>query len=122
MARLLIVDDDEAVLAVMVEALRNAGFDVESAVNGQLALGQIRNNRFDLLITDILMPEVDGLAIIDKAIAGNQDISVLAISGGGLDKDGGDLLEAAMLSGADAILEKPFLPDELVRTVRALLR
>ncbi|WP_417819155.1 response regulator transcription factor [Terasakiella sp.] len=122
MARLLIVDDDEAVLAVMAEALRNAEFDVESAVNGEQALEQIRNTRFDLLITDILMPEIDGLAIIDKAIASNQDISVLAISGGGPDQDGGDLLEAAMLSGADAILEKPFLPDELIRTARALLR
>ncbi|WP_417840710.1 response regulator transcription factor [Terasakiella sp.] len=122
MARLLIVDDDEAVLAVMAEALRNAEFDVESAVNGPQALEQIRQNQFDLLITDILMPEIDGLAIIDKAIASNQDISVLAISGGGPDQDGGDLLEAAMLSGADAILEKPFLPDELIRTARALLR
>jgi len=121
-ARLLIVDDDEAVLAVMAEALRNAEFDVESAVNGPQALEQIRQNQFDLLITDILMPEIDGLAIIDKAIASNQDISVLAISGGGPDQDGGDLLEAAMLSGADAILEKPFLPDELIRTARALLR
>ncbi len=122
MTRLLIVDDDEAVLAVMAEALRNAGFDVESAINGQQALEQIRTACFDLLITDILMPEIDGLAIIDKAIAGNQDISVLAISGGGPDQDGGDLLEAAMFSGADAILEKPFLPDELIRTARALLR
>ncbi|WP_417832817.1 response regulator transcription factor [Terasakiella sp.] len=122
MARLLIVDDDEAVLAVMAEALRNAEFDVESAVNGPQALEQIHQNQFDLLITDILMPEIDGLAIIDKAIASNQDISVLAISGGGPDQDGGDLLEAAMLSGADAILEKPFLPDELIRTARALLR
>jgi len=120
--RLLIVDDDEAVLVVMAEALRHAGFDVESAANGPQALEQIENARFDLLITDILMPEIDGLAIIDKAIAANQDISVLAISGGGPDKDGGDLLEAAMLSGADAILEKPFLPDELIRTARALLR
>lgn len=122
MTRLLIVDDDEAVLVVMAEALRHAGFDVESAANGPQALEQIENARFDLLITDILMPEIDGLAIIDKAIAANQDISVLAISGGGPDKDGGDLLEAAMLSGADAILEKPFLPDELIRTARALLR
>ncbi|NVK19711.1 MAG: response regulator [Methylocystaceae bacterium] len=122
MANLLIVDDDIAILLIMKTSLIEAGFQVQSAENGHDALGMLKQSKYDLLITDILMPEIDGLAVIDKAIAKNPDISILAISGGGADKDGGDLLDAALTSGADAILQKPFRPDELVRTVRAILR
>lgn len=122
MAKLLIVDDEEAVLLIMAGALRDAGFEVKSVTNGPAALKELQKSRFDLLITDILMPEIDGLDIIDKAIVRNQDIVILAISGGGLNNDGSDLLEAAISSGADAILEKPFSPEELVRTSHALLR
>jgi len=120
--KLLIVDDDADVLYVMKLALIDAGFDVESVNSGHDALEMLRSDTFDLLITDILMPEIDGLAVIDAAIASNLDSKVLAISGGGADEDGGDLLEAALVSGADAILQKPFRPDELVRTTKALLR
>ncbi|WP_165602670.1 response regulator transcription factor [Candidatus Terasakiella magnetica] len=122
MGRLLIVDDDKSVLNVMKQALINAQFDVESATNGKDAIELLQSSSFDLLITDILMPEIDGLAVIDHAISHHQDIGILAISGGGPDKDGGDLLDAALTCGADAILQKPFRPDELIRTVKALLR
>ncbi|NVJ90513.1 MAG: response regulator [Methylocystaceae bacterium] len=122
MAKLLIVDDDLSILLVMVASLAEAGFQVQSAESGKDALSMLKKETYDLLITDILMPEIDGLSVIDKAIADNQDITILAISGGGPDKDGGDLLDAALSCGADAILQKPFRPDELVRTVKALLR
>lgn len=122
MAKLLIVDDDMSILLVMVASLAEAGFQVQSAESGKDALSMLKKETYDLLITDILMPEIDGLSVIDKAIADNQDITILAISGGGPDKDGGDLLDAALTCGADAILQKPFRPDELVRTVKALLR
>ncbi|MDV7338267.1 response regulator [Terasakiella sp. A23] len=122
MAKLLIVDDDMSILLIMKTALAEASFQVQSAESGADALKMLKKSKYDLLITDILMPEIDGLAVIDEAIAENPDISILAISGGGADKDGGDLLDAALTSGADAILQKPFRPDELVRTVKALLR
>jgi len=121
-AKLLLVDDDTTILHVMKDALMDAGFQVESAESGAGALKAIQQKNYDLLITDILMPEIDGLAVIDKAIGSNPNISILAISGGGPDKDGGDLLDAALTCGADAILQKPFRPDELVRTVKALVR
>lgn len=121
MAQLLIVDDDMTILLVMKSALAEAGFHVQSAENGKEALQMIHQNRYDLLITDILMPDIDGLAVIDKAIAANPAITILAISGGGQFKDGGDLLDAALVSGADAVLQKPFRSDELVRTVNALV-
>ncbi len=95
---------------------------MESAASGVEALEKLKKHPYDLLITDILMPDVDGLEVIDEAVESNPDISILAISGGGPDKDGGDLLDAALSSGADAILQKPFRPDELARTVVALLR
>lgn len=121
MAQLLIVDDDMEILLIMKSALVEAGFQVQSAENGKEALHMIKQGRYDLLITDILMPDIDGLAVIDKAIAANPNISILAISGGGGAKEGGDLLDAALVSGADAVLQKPFRADELVRTVNALL-
>ncbi len=122
MAKLLLVDDDMSILLIMKTSLAEANFQVQSAESGADALKMLKKNKYDLLITDILMPEIDGLAVIDEAIAENPDISILAISGGGAHKDGGDLLDAALTSGADAILQKPFRPDELVRTVKALLR
>lgn len=121
MAQLLIVDDDIEILLILKSALAEAGFQVQSAENGKEALQMIQQGSYELLITDILMPDIDGLAVIDKAIAANPNISILAISGGGEFKDGGDLLDAALVSGADAVLQKPFRSDELVRTVNALV-
>ncbi len=122
MAKLLIVDDDLAVLQIMKEALQKGGFDVESAGKGEDAVLRLEAERYDLLITDILMPDIDGFEVIDLAVLKNPDIYVLAISGGGEGKDGADLLDAALTCGADAILQKPFSPEELVRTSQALLR
>ncbi len=122
MARLLIVDDDEIILEIMKNALIDAGFDTESAVCGKSALEKLEDGAFDLLLTDILMPDICGLKVIDIAIEKNPDICVLAISGGGPGKDGADLLDAALSYGAGAVLQKPFRPDELIRTVKALVR
>jgi len=121
-AKLLIVDDHKDVLAVMANALSEAGYEVQTATTGGQAMAYMRSEKVDLLITDILMPDIDGIALIDAAIKDSHDVSILAISGGGPAQDGSDLLEAALMSGADAVLEKPFLPPELVRTVKALLR
>lgn len=120
--KILIVDDEPVILELMVAALEASDYIVVSCPNGKEAMEVIKDNTFDLLVTDIIMPEVDGLDLIDHVISTSPNISVLAISGGGKDKEGGDLLESAMVSGADAVLEKPFRPDELVRTVRAMLR
>ncbi|WP_135075289.1 response regulator [Terasakiella sp. SH-1] len=122
MAHLLIVDDDRTLLRAMVEGLKRAGFDVQGEASGQGALAQLESHSFDLLITDLLMPEIDGLKVIEQAVSANQNIRILAISGGGPDRDGGDLLDTALGCGADAILQKPFKPDEFIQTVQALLR
>jgi len=121
-SQLLIVDDDSVILYLMKDALSDAGFKIESADSGKAALQKLKEHKFQLLITDILMPDITGLEVIDFAISANPDISILAISGGGADQNGGDLLDTALSAGADAILEKPFNPEELVRTVTALLR
>jgi DNA-binding response OmpR family regulator len=122
LARLLIVDDDETILDLMKSALINAGFETDSATTGREALQMLNSGSYDLLLTDILMPDICGLNIIDKAVEENSDITILAISGGGPGKDGADLLDTAITYGADAILQKPFRPDELIRTVKALVR
>lgn len=122
MSHLLIVDDDSDVLRLMQNALLAAGLEAEGADHGQAALDLLKLHQFDLLICDILMPNVNGLSVIDFAISTYPNIKILAISGGGANQDGGDLLDAALDCGADAILEKPFHPGELVRTAKALIR
>lgn len=122
MAKLLLVDDDKTLLLIMKTALKSAGYDVAAFSDGKRALEHLSQAPVDMIITDIMMPETDGLSVIDTAIAFNQDLSILAISGGGAGRSGEDLLDAALTCGADAILQKPFMPDELLRTVKALLR
>jgi CheY-like chemotaxis protein len=122
LSQILIVDDDTVILYLMKDALSEAGFAIESAESGKEAIEQLKKYKFCVLVTDILMPDITGLEVIDFAVTANPDISILAISGGGTNEKGGDLLDLALSAGADAVLEKPFRPDELVRTVMAIMR
>jgi len=120
-SQFLIVDDDPVILHLMEDALSQAGFAFESALSGKIALEKLKVQKFDLLVSDIIMPDVSGLDVINFALAANPHLCILAISGGGVDKNGRELLDLALSAGADAVLEKPFSPDEFVRTVRALM-
>lgn len=120
MARILVIDDDQAILEVIGSALRQLGHAVAIAVNGRAGLRALGTGRFDLVITDMLMPEMDGLETI-RAIKGfDPTVKVLAITGGGA-IDHGDLLNIAAKLGADAALFKPLRPPALLATVDLLL-
>jgi CheY-like chemotaxis protein len=120
MARILVVDDDEAVLATMKKTLVRAGYVVETASNGDDGLKRYRAAPSDLVITDLYMPEKEGIETIQDLRADFPEALILAISGGGLAGTGGPLMDAELF-GANATLAKPFTPDELVRTVARLL-
>lgn len=120
MSSILVVDDDTQVLDVMSEMLRLEGHKVSVAENGRQAVDQMREAQFDLVITDLIMPEKEGLETIADIRKGQTDLPIIAISGGG--RVGPmDYLETAKFIGADATLAKPFGRQELISTVTDLL-
>jgi DNA-binding response OmpR family regulator len=119
--RLLVIDDDNLVRAALTDMLQTAGFEVVTASNGRLGLELLDTTSFDAIITDILMPEQEGLETIREARQRFPDIRILAISGGGAGGGETQLLRFAECFGADQTLPKPFTGSQLVAAVRALL-
>ena len=119
-ATILVVDDDQQVLEVLREMLRLEGHDVDLAENGLEALAALRKGHFDLIITDLIMPEKEGLETIADIRRDYGNVPIIAISGGGR---GGPMnyLETARYIGANRTLNKPFARRELVEMVRDLL-
>ena len=120
MARVLVVDDDPLVRETIVSALQNAGHSALETSDGQRALDVLGREVFDLLITDILMPTVDGIELILSIRKRQPKLRILSISGG--DRTGvPDYLEMSEKLGALMILPKPFTPKQLLRAVEAML-
>lgn len=120
MARILIIDDEALVRYTIRDALGEAGHEVSEAENGEVGLARLAAAPVDLVITDILMPEKEGLATIGEIKARWPALPVIAISGGGrVGKSG--FAEAATALGADAALAKPFTAAELLAAVRECL-
>jgi DNA-binding response OmpR family regulator len=119
--RLLVIDDDNLVRAALTDMLQTAGFEVVTASNGRLGLELLNTTPVDAIITDILMPEQEGLETIREARQRFPDIRILAISGGGAGGGETQLLRFAESFGADQTLPKPFTGSQLVAALRALL-
>jgi DNA-binding response OmpR family regulator len=119
--RLLVIDDDNLVRAALIDMLQTAGFEVVAASNGRLGLELLDTMPVDAVITDILMPEQEGLETIREARQRFPDIRILAISGGGAGGGETQLLRFAESFGADQTLSKPFTGSQLVAAVRTLL-
>jgi CheY-like chemotaxis protein len=122
MAKILVIDDVAGVRASVVNTLKRAGHEVFEAANGTDGLAIARAHAPDLVITDILMPEMDGLETIDliRREGRGRRPRFLAISGGGSLVATDDALKAASLH-ADAVLAKPFLGAELTAQVSKIL-
>ena len=120
MSSILVVDDDAQVLDVMSEMLRLEGHSVAVAENGRRAVEQIQNEAFDLVITDLIMPEKEGLETIADIRKYCGDMPIIAISGGGR-VGPTDYLETALFIGANVTLAKPFGRQELIKAVSDLL-
>ncbi|MCR9279625.1 MAG: response regulator [Pseudomonadaceae bacterium] len=119
-ATILLIDDDEQVLNVLGEMLRLEGHEVYTAENGMIALAILSREAFDLVITDLIMPEKEGLETIADIRREFGALPIIAISGGGR---GGPMnyLETARYIGADKALKKPFQRRELIAAVQELL-
>ena len=116
MKKILIIDDNDAVRSTMARILDLAGYATVTAADGNEGLARMRVERPDLIITDIIMPEKEGIETIRSILAERPDAKIMAVSGGG--RHGTlDFLSAARKLGAAEVLQKPFEPDELVSRV-----
>lgn len=120
MGRILIVEDDKSVRELLREILRRAGHDVVAAGNGKEAIALYKESPADLTITNILMPEKEGLETIQELRREDPDIKIIAISGGG-QIGPADYLEVARRFGAMRTFSKPFDRKELLKAVDELL-
>jgi DNA-binding response OmpR family regulator len=114
---ILLVDDDDAVRDVVGRRLEAAGYAVREASNGEAALEAVRSRPPDLIVLDLVLGGMDGLAVLRAVRAGSRVPVIMLTSAG----DEADRVLALEL-GADDYVVKPFLPRELVARVRALLR
>jgi DNA-binding NtrC family response regulator len=114
--RILVIEDDPLVRKLANVMLTSAGYDVEEATDGEEGVASYRRQPSDLVITDMLMPNQDGLATIRALTQLDPRVKIIAMSGGG---DGPlSYLDAAMRLGALDILRKPFTRDALLAAVR----
>ena len=120
MAVLLVIDDDEGMRKLMVRTLRDSKHRVLEAENGREGLKIMDEHAPDLVITDILMPQKEGIETIREVQERAPATKIIAISGGGVSQNL-MFLDVARAFGAHAVLAKPFRPAELVETVAQVL-
>lgn len=117
-ARILIVDDEPAVREALTRSLEFEGYEVDTAKDGQDALQQLETEHPDLILLDVMMPVLDGLAAARRIRAKGDTVPILMLTA----RDAvGDRI-VGLDNGADDYLPKPFAGDELLARVRALLR
>lgn len=117
MARILIADDEENIRDVVQYALQRDGYEVETAADGRVALERIERGGIDLLVLDVLMPELDGLSLC-RMIRERGDLPIIFLSSRGEEADRIVGLEL----GGDDYVTKPFSPRELSTRIKAVLR
>jgi len=113
---ILVIDDDAAVLHSLSSLLEDAGFQVHTASDGIKGLAAFRARRPALVLTDIIMPEKEGIAVTMEIRRECPGAKIIAMSGGGRIGNS-NFLEIASKLGADATLAKPFDGDELLKAV-----
>ena len=113
--KILVVDDDELVLIALSELLKPKGYEVVTALNGPTALNLLSRDRVDLIILDIIMPEMSGLEVCRKirAMENYQDVPIMMLTAKSADED----KQQGMEAGANLFLPKPISPQRLIQLV-----
>lgn len=120
MARILLVDDEDAVLRLLEAVLAIDHHEVTTARDGNLAIAAVTNGTFDLVVTDLVMPDKEGLETIIEIRRLKPELKIIAMSGGGRGS-ADDYLEMAAVLGASKTLAKPFSSHELLAAVTEVL-
>ena len=118
MMKILIAEDDRELRQLFSHVLTKNGYDVRGVSDGQEALDAIQSDYFDLIISDIMMPRVDGYQLVSQLRGGGSQTPVLMITA----KDAFDDMRQGFLSGTDDYMVKPVNVNEMVLRVSALLR
>ncbi len=121
MARILIIDDDAAILKIYRLLLEQADYEVVAAPDGEVGTRLFRAEPFDLVLTDIIMPNKEGIETIRDLTREYPDVKIIAISGGGNAIAGDTCLHLAEMMGAHAALCKPVSRTELLEAVQSAL-
>ena len=119
-SRVLLIDDDVELLRQMTVAFVSAGYEVQAAPDGQAGLARFLAAPTDLVVTDIIMPNREGIETIVALKKASPSVRILAISGG-YRVGPADFLDLARHVGADGVLAKPFRPSDLIKLAAQLL-
>ncbi len=119
--KILIIDDDELIRMTCRNILKKEGYTVLEAENGNVGMTVFKSESPDLVITDMLMPDKEGLETISEIRALNPNAKIIAISGGG-DTHNMGFLQLARKIGANRALKKPIKAGELLSAVKATLK
>jgi CheY-like chemotaxis protein len=120
MAHILLIDDDTALRTMLRLTLIHFGHTVTEAGNGREGLARFAEARVDLVITDIVMPDVEGLEVLMALRLKQPPVKIIAISGGGRGSST-DYLRVATQKGAAKVLAKPFSNETLIRTINEVM-
>lgn len=118
--KILVIDDDVIVRETIIQILEDRGYQVVSAEDGKRGIASFRSEKPDLVITDIIMPEKEGIQTITEIRRERPDAKVIAISGGGRIGNT-DFLKIAQKLGASDVIAKPFDPDDFLTRVSRCL-
>jgi len=110
----LVVDDEESMRHLLAVILRDHGYEVRAVANGEDALKELAARDYDLVLSDVRMPRMDGLTLLAKALEGQPDLTFIVMSAYGTH----DTAIEAMKAGAYDYVSKPFKPDEVVLVLR----
>ena len=121
MARILLVEDSPEVSLSVREILASVGHTVEEAPSGKEALKCLKNGKFDAIVSDIWMPEMDGIALLKEIRGAGNTIPVVVISGGAPNAPLTYTAPLAATFGANLVVYKPFEKAELLKAVETVL-
>lgn len=116
-ARVLVAEDNPAVREFIVRALMSAGYKITAVTDGQQALNNLTQEKFDVLVTDIVMPNLDGIALALKAVQSFPDLRIVMISGYAQERLRAHNLDALV----HRIIAKPFSLEEICEAVKSSL-
>ncbi len=121
MTSILIIDDEVQIRTVLLKCLEYDGYQVVGAPNGKVGMELFRDEPFDLVVTDIVMPEREGIEIIMELRQYFPETKIIAISGGSLNLEPNNILYTAKKLGVHSALLKPFEIEEFLSTVKNVL-